>query len=44
MVEPMLVGVFELPWTEAGGDDCQRVCFDVRQDIVRVTSANRMLA
>src|SRR5260370_14343854 len=31
MVEPMLVGVLELLWTKAGSDDCQRVCFDVRQ-------------
>ena len=31
MVESMLVGVFELFWTEARDDDRQRVCFEVRQ-------------
>jgi hypothetical protein len=31
MVESMLISVLELLWTKAGSDDCQRVCFDVRQ-------------
>ena len=31
MAEPMLVGAFELFWTQAGGDDRQRVCFMVEQ-------------
>jgi hypothetical protein len=31
MVEPMLISLLELLRTKAGGDDLQRVCFDVRQ-------------
>jgi hypothetical protein len=31
MAEPMLVGVFELLWTEAGDERREGVSFDVRQ-------------